>query len=123
MDKYEKVKKIGEGSFGKAILVKSKDDGHQYVIKEIGISGVSFCAYITQASHVVFSLRFISLPSSLLWQMSSKERQESRKEVAVLASMSHPNIVQYKESFEGTNAIQKGHLFMWRKYYQMCTVW
>uniref|UniRef100_A0AAZ1XVG7 non-specific serine/threonine protein kinase n=1 Tax=Oreochromis aureus TaxID=47969 RepID=A0AAZ1XVG7_OREAU len=71
MDKYEKVKKIGEGSFGKAILVKSKDDGHQYVIKEIGISG-----------------------------MSSKERQESRKEVAVLASMSHPNIVQYKESFE-----------------------
>lgn len=40
MDKYEKVKKIGEGSFGKAVLVKSKDDGHQYVIKEIGISGV-----------------------------------------------------------------------------------
>lgn len=33
--------------------------------------------------------------------MSSKERQESRKEVAVLANMSHPNIVQYKESFEG----------------------
>ncbi|XP_074525003.1 serine/threonine-protein kinase Nek1 isoform X2 [Halichoeres trimaculatus] len=71
MDKYEKVKKIGEGSFGKAVLVKSKEDGHQYVIKEIGISG-----------------------------MSSKERQESRKEVAVLANMSHPNIVQYKESFE-----------------------
>ncbi|KAG7228793.1 hypothetical protein INR49_008571 [Caranx melampygus] len=71
MDKYEKVKKIGEGSFGKAILVKSKEDGRQFVIKEIGISG-----------------------------MSSKERQESRKEVAVLAKMSHPNIVQYKESFE-----------------------
>ncbi|XP_059197493.1 serine/threonine-protein kinase Nek1 [Centropristis striata] len=71
MDKYEKVKKIGEGSFGKAILVTSKEDGHQYVIKEIGISA-----------------------------MPSKERQESRKEVAVLANMSHPNIVQYKESFE-----------------------
>ncbi|XP_032382145.1 serine/threonine-protein kinase Nek1 isoform X4 [Etheostoma spectabile] len=71
MDKYEKVKKIGEGSFGKAILVKSKEDGRQYVIKEIGISA-----------------------------MPSKERQESRKEVAVLANMSHPNIVQYKESFE-----------------------
>ncbi|XP_060769991.1 serine/threonine-protein kinase Nek1 isoform X1 [Neoarius graeffei] len=71
MDKYEKVKKIGEGSFGKAILVKSRKDGHQYVIKEIGIS-----------------------------RMSNRERQESRKEVAVLANMSHPNIVQYKESFE-----------------------
>lgn len=41
MDKYEKVKKIGEGSFGKAILVKSKEDESQYVIKEIGISRVS----------------------------------------------------------------------------------
>ncbi|XP_035997393.1 serine/threonine-protein kinase Nek1 [Fundulus heteroclitus] len=71
MEKYEKVKQIGEGSFGKAILVKSKEDGRHYVIKEIGISG-----------------------------MSSKERQESRREVAVLANMSHPNIVQYKESFE-----------------------
>ncbi|XP_061593926.1 serine/threonine-protein kinase Nek1 isoform X2 [Cololabis saira] len=76
MDKYEKVKKIGEGSFGKAILVKSKEDGHQYVIKEIGISG-----------------------------MSNKERQESRREVAVLANMSHPNIVQYKESFEEGGAL------------------
>ncbi|KAM9496392.1 serine/threonine-protein kinase Nek1 isoform 3-T4 [Clarias gariepinus] len=71
MDKYVKVKKIGEGSFGKAILFKSREDGRQYVIKEIGIS-----------------------------RMSNKERQESRKEVAVLANMSHPNIVQYKESFE-----------------------
>ncbi|XP_034438728.1 serine/threonine-protein kinase Nek1 isoform X9 [Hippoglossus hippoglossus] len=71
MDKYEKLKKIGEGSFGKALLVKSKEDGHQYVIKEIGISG-----------------------------MPNRERQESRKEVAVLAKMSHPNIVQYKDSFE-----------------------
>uniref|UniRef100_A0A673Y085 non-specific serine/threonine protein kinase n=1 Tax=Salmo trutta TaxID=8032 RepID=A0A673Y085_SALTR len=71
MDNYEKVRKIGEGSFGNAILVKPRDDGKQYVIKQIGIS-----------------------------RMSSKERQESRKEVAVLANMSHPNIVQYKESFE-----------------------
>ncbi|XP_019724254.1 serine/threonine-protein kinase Nek1 isoform X2 [Hippocampus comes] len=71
MDKYDQVKKIGEGSFGKAVLVKAKKDGHQYVIKEVSISG-----------------------------MSDKERHESRKEVAVLANMSHPNIVQYKESFE-----------------------
>ncbi|MFT7809441.1 serine/threonine-protein kinase Nek1 isoform X13 [Arapaima gigas] len=76
MDKYEKVTKIGEGSFGKAILVKSKVDGKQYVIKEIGIS-----------------------------RMSNKERQESRKEVAVLANMSHPNIVQYRESFEESGCL------------------
>ncbi|XP_067454559.1 serine/threonine-protein kinase Nek1-like [Thunnus thynnus] len=72
MERYEKVKKIGKGGFGMAILVKSKEDGHQYVINELyDISG-----------------------------MSSKERQESQKEVEVLAKMSHPNIVQYKESVE-----------------------
>lgn len=42
--------------------------------------------------------------------MSSKERQESRREVAVLANMSHPNIVQYKESFEGICTF----VFLWR---------
>uniref|UniRef100_W5MTR5 non-specific serine/threonine protein kinase n=1 Tax=Lepisosteus oculatus TaxID=7918 RepID=W5MTR5_LEPOC len=76
MDKYTKVSKIGEGSFGKAILVKSKEDGKQYVIKEINIS-----------------------------KMSNKERQESRREVAVLANMKHPNIVQYRESFEETGCL------------------
>ncbi|XP_058048531.1 serine/threonine-protein kinase Nek1 isoform X4 [Ahaetulla prasina] len=71
MDKYIKVQKIGEGSFGKAILVKAKENGKQYVIKEINIS-----------------------------KMSNKEREESRREVAVLANMKHPNIVLYRESFE-----------------------
>lgn len=32
--------------------------------------------------------------------MSNKEREESRREVAVLANMKHPNIVLYRESFE-----------------------
>ena len=41
MDKYVKVRKIGEGSFGKALLVKRKDGGKQYVIKEINTSKVS----------------------------------------------------------------------------------
>lgn len=40
--------------------------------------------------------------------MSNQERQESRKEVAVLATMRHPNIVQYKESFEGNYSF---HIF------------
>lgn len=41
MEKYVKLRKIGEGSFGKAVLVKSVEDGKQYVIKEINISRVS----------------------------------------------------------------------------------
>ncbi|KAM4802057.1 serine/threonine-protein kinase Nek1 isoform X5 [Urocitellus parryii] len=76
MEKYARVQKIGEGSFGKAILVESTEDGRQYVIKEISIS-----------------------------RMSSKEREESRREVAVLANMKHPNIVQYRESFEENGSL------------------
>ena len=33
--------------------------------------------------------------------MKPKERTEARKEVSVLSKMRHPNIVEYKESFEG----------------------
>ena len=40
MERYVRVRKIGEGSFGKALLVKKKDDGKEYVIKEINTSKV-----------------------------------------------------------------------------------
>ena len=41
MEKYTKIKMIGEGSFGKAILVKQKEDNRKCVIKEVNISKVS----------------------------------------------------------------------------------
>ncbi|XP_062293112.1 serine/threonine-protein kinase Nek1-like, partial [Scomber scombrus] len=72
MDKYETVKKIGQGTFGTTILVKSKEDGHQYVIKEI--HGIS--------------------------RIFTEEKQKAQQEVEVLSNLSHPNIVQYKKSFE-----------------------
>ena len=40
MNNYKIIKQIGQGSFGKALLVKSKEDGKQLVIKEINISRV-----------------------------------------------------------------------------------
>lgn len=33
--KYQKVKTIGEGAYGKALLVRRKDTGKNYVIKEV----------------------------------------------------------------------------------------
>ncbi|KFR17162.1 Serine/threonine-protein kinase Nek5, partial [Opisthocomus hoazin] len=38
MDKYEIIKKIGEGSFGKIFLAKGKVDNEQCVIKEINLT-------------------------------------------------------------------------------------
>lgn len=42
MDKYQRVRKLGEGSFGSAYLVKSKKDQQQLVIKEIRCNAVNF---------------------------------------------------------------------------------
>ena len=41
MEKYTEIKKIGEGSFGTAKLVKSKVDGCHYVLKEVHTGKVS----------------------------------------------------------------------------------
>ncbi|XP_074843420.1 serine/threonine-protein kinase Nek3 isoform X2 [Carettochelys insculpta] len=70
MEEYTVLKVLGEGSFGRALLVCHKNSGYKYAMKEI------------------------RLPKS------SSGVQNSRKEAVLLAKMKHPNIVAYKESFE-----------------------
>ena len=48
MDKYVRVKQIGEGSFGKALLVKSKENGKQFVVKEINMAKVGSLCQVSQ---------------------------------------------------------------------------
>ncbi|XP_075448123.1 serine/threonine-protein kinase Nek5 isoform X2 [Ascaphus truei] len=71
MDKYDIIKMIGEGAFGKAFLAKGKPDNTQCVIKEINLS-----------------------------KMPLKEKEASHKEVTLLAKMKHPNIVTLFTSIE-----------------------
>ncbi|XP_050805347.1 serine/threonine-protein kinase Nek3 isoform X2 [Gopherus flavomarginatus] len=70
MEKYTVLKVLGEGSFGRALLVFHKSSDQKYAMKEI---------------------RLPKSPSDV---------QDSRKEAILLAKMKHPNIVAYKESFE-----------------------
>ncbi|NXD24331.1 NEK3 kinase, partial [Spelaeornis formosus] len=70
MEEYNILKVLGEGSFGRALLVHHKINDQKYVMKEI------------------------RLP------MSSSGVENSRKEAVLLAKMKHPNIVVFKESFE-----------------------
>lgn len=76
MEKYTQVRTIGQGSFGKAILVRNTADGKLYVMKQINVT-----------------------------QMSRKERDEALNEIKVLSALNHPNIVTYRESFVEKNAI------------------
>jgi NIMA (never in mitosis gene a)-related kinase len=66
---YTELRKIGEGSFGKAILVQT-DEGSKLVCKMVDVS-----------------------------QASSKETQDAIKEGRLLAAFKHPYIVRYRESF------------------------
>ena len=53
MERYIRVKKIGEGSFGKAILVKSKEDGKHYVVKEINVGKVGKNSSTTTSPSII----------------------------------------------------------------------
>ena len=71
MDRYKKVKQIGKGAFGAAILVHGRNDPKaQYVIKLVDVS-----------------------------RLKPKECEEAKKEIRLLASFHHPNIVRYRDSF------------------------
>ncbi|NWS17782.1 NEK5 kinase, partial [Pachyramphus minor] len=76
MDKYEIIKKIGEGSFGKIFLAKGKMDNEPCVIKEINLT-----------------------------KMPVKEKEASQKEVILLAKMKHANIVAFYASLQEKNKL------------------
>jgi len=64
------VKKLGDGAFGIALLVKSIIDKKLYAMKVIRID-----------------------------KMDKKQKKDSLNEVQVLRAMMHPNIITYRESF------------------------
>ncbi|XP_067569199.1 serine/threonine-protein kinase Nek5 isoform X3 [Pseudorca crassidens] len=76
MDKYDVIKAIGEGAFGKAYLAKGKSDSKDCVIKEINFE-----------------------------KMPIQEKEASKKEVILLAKMKHPNIVTFFSSFQENNRL------------------
>lgn len=67
---YKELKKVGEGSFGKALLVQS-DDGSKLICKMVDVS-----------------------------KASKKEQADAVKEGRLLAKLNHPYIVRYRENFQ-----------------------
>jgi NIMA (never in mitosis gene a)-related kinase len=67
---FEIGKELGKGAFGSVAIVKRNVDGKQYAMKRVKIS-----------------------------QLGTKERENALNEVRILASLSHANIIGYKEAF------------------------
>jgi len=71
-------KELGKGAFGSVSLVTRKRDGKVYAMKRVNIG-----------------------------KLNKKEKESSLNEIRILASLSHPNIIGYKEAFfdEKTNTL------------------
>ncbi|OBS59923.1 hypothetical protein A6R68_08954 [Neotoma lepida] len=73
---YCYVRVVGKGSYGEVTLVKHRRDGKQYVIKKLNLRNAS-----------------------------SRERRAAEQEAQLLSRLKHPNIVTYKESWEGGDGL------------------
>ena len=68
---YKRLKVLGEGSYGKALLCESLIDGSLCVIKEL-------------------DLNF----------MSESEKRDTIKEAKILEALNHPNIIRFQEVYK-----------------------
>ncbi|XP_066101344.1 serine/threonine-protein kinase Nek4 isoform X1 [Saccopteryx bilineata] len=67
---------VGRGSYGEVTLVRHRREGKQYVIKKLNLRNAS-----------------------------SQERRAAEQEAQLLSQLKHPNIVTYKESWEGGDGL------------------
>eukprot|EP01064_Diplonema_japonicum_P036622 TRINITY_DN8301_c0_g1_i1.p1 TRINITY_DN8301_c0_g1~~TRINITY_DN8301_c0_g1_i1.p1 ORF type:complete len:540 (+),score=152.10 TRINITY_DN8301_c0_g1_i1:52-1620(+) len=74
--RYRRIKVVGKGSFGEAVLVRSREDGKRYIAKTIDCTS-----------------------------MSEKDKQDVYREIKILADVNHPNIVKFKEHYEEGNML------------------
>jgi NIMA (never in mitosis gene a)-related kinase len=64
------LQKIGEGSYSSVHKVRNKQDGQEYALKKVKMG-----------------------------TLKEKEKENALNEVRILASITHPNIVSYKNTF------------------------
>ncbi|KAF5904538.1 serine/threonine-protein kinase Nek4 [Clarias magur] len=72
MEGYLFIRVVGKGSYGEVNLVQHKSDRKQYVIKKLNLR-----------------------------TSSKRERRAAEQEAQLLSQLKHPNIVTYRESWEG----------------------
>ncbi|XP_069499267.1 serine/threonine-protein kinase Nek4 [Ambystoma mexicanum] len=76
LGQYELVRPVGKGSYGEVSLAKHRRDGRKYVIKKLNLRNASI-----------------------------RERKAAEQEAQLLSRLKHPNIVAYRESWEGENGL------------------
>ncbi|NWY62029.1 NEK4 kinase, partial [Chionis minor] len=70
------LRAVGKGSYGEVSLVRHRQDSKQYVIKKLNLKNAS-----------------------------SRERKAAEQEAQLLSQLKHPNIVTYRESWQGDDGL------------------
>ncbi|CAP24776.2 Protein CBR-NEKL-1 [Caenorhabditis briggsae] len=70
-NRYERIRTVGKGAFGSAVLYRRKEDSSLVIIKEIN-----------------------------MYDLDSSQRRLALNEVSLLSRIEHPNIIAYYDSFE-----------------------
>ncbi|XP_068107973.1 serine/threonine-protein kinase Nek4 [Hyperolius riggenbachi] len=76
LDGYRIIRAVGKGSYGEVSLAAHREEGKQYVIKKLNLRNAS-----------------------------QRERKAAEQEAQLLSKLKHPNIVAYKESWEGGDGL------------------
>lgn len=84
LHEYDLLEEVGAGAFGRVYKARSRVGGELVVVKEV----------------VVGARAMLDSPGA------HQTKHEVKQEVKVLASLSHPNIVKYFDSFEDTTKLQ-----------------
>ncbi|KAM4721752.1 serine/threonine-protein kinase Nek4 [Rhinophrynus dorsalis] len=75
-DDYSFIRSVGKGSYGEVSLAWHRTEGKQYVIKKLSLQNAP-----------------------------RRERKAAEQEAQLLSRLKHPNIVAYKESWEGEDGL------------------
>ncbi|NWW84095.1 NEK4 kinase, partial [Rhynochetos jubatus] len=73
---YRFLRAVGKGSYGEVCLVRHQQDSKQYVIKKLNLKNAS-----------------------------NRERKAAEQEAQLLSQLKHPNIVTYRESWQGEDGL------------------
>ena len=76
LEMFEKIRTVGRGSFGAAVLYRRKGDNMFVVLKEISMS-----------------------------ELQENEKELVRSEVSILSMLEHPNIITYYDNFYGEDGM------------------
>lgn len=76
MDRYDLIKIVGTGTYGKALLCRRRVDNKKCIIKQI-----------------------------TTFKLSKKEIQATELEAALLARLQHPNVISFWESFKTSDSL------------------